>query len=514
MRSKNSLKNIVTNISIQIVIILLGFISRKVFIDSLGQTYLGVNALLTSILSMLGLVEGGIGVSIVYNLYKPLAEKDEEKIIALVQLYKKLYFILSIIIFILSLALYPFIGRFIKGGESIPLISIVYFIFVIKNMISYLNAHKWSLINADQKEYVIARYNLVFNIVTTVLKILVLKMCGNYIYYLLIETFVFAVQNIANGFVVDKRYPYIKTKKKYCVEKKIKDNLVMNTKSLFLHNIGSWCVYGTDNLLISYFVGLKATGLYSNYVMLTAQLSALIDPVISSMGASIGNLIATESSKKKYDVFKVTYLINFWLYSISVIFLFNLVEPFINWWIGYDNLLDKFTFVIVLVNLYLKGMRNSILIFKYKGGIFKNDRYAALVEAIINLVASLILVRYFGLVGILLGTTISTLLVPFWIQAKVVYKYIFNQPLRWYFAKYILYAIVTIITGTITTLICSFVVCENFISLIIKGTICIIIPNVVYLVLFHRSPELHYITKSFKSVINYSSLRSKIFKVG
>ena len=149
MRTKNSMKNIYISILTQIIITLLGFISRKIFIDSLGTEYLGVNGLLTNVLSMLSLVEGGIGTSIVYNLYKPLSKNDESRIIALVQLYKKIYGILAIVIFGLSLTLYPFLGVLMKDGNVITSINIIYFIFVFKNMISYLNAHKWSLINAD-----------------------------------------------------------------------------------------------------------------------------------------------------------------------------------------------------------------------------------------------------------------------------------------------------------------------------------------------------------------------------
>ena len=126
MRTKNSIKNICISILTQIVITLLGFVSRKVFIDNLGTEYLGINGLLSNVLSMLSLVEGGIGTSIVYNLYKPLAENDEPRIIALVQLYKKLYGILAIIVFGLSLTLYPFLGILMKDGSTLTSINIIY----------------------------------------------------------------------------------------------------------------------------------------------------------------------------------------------------------------------------------------------------------------------------------------------------------------------------------------------------------------------------------------------------
>ena len=300
MRVKNSIKNIYISILTQIIVILLGFVSRKVFIDSLGSEYLGINGLLTNVLSMLSLVEGGVGASIVYNLYKPLAEDDRPKIIALVQLYKKIYWILAIVVFILGMSLYPFLGLFVKD-TNIKFLFLVYLIFVTKNFISYLNAHKWSLINADQKGYVLARYNLLFNVVTTISRIFILKFTNNYIVYLLIELVIIVIQNIWNGRIVDIRYPYIKEKKKYSVDAEVKENLKTNVKAIFLHNIGSYCVFGTDNLLISALVNLKSVGLYSNYTMITTQLGALINPIINGIGASVGNLIATEDDTKTYE---------------------------------------------------------------------------------------------------------------------------------------------------------------------------------------------------------------------
>lgn len=509
MRVENSIKNISISIITQIVIILLGFISRKVFLDNLGTEYLGINGLLTNILSMLSLVEGGIGLSIVYNLYKPLADNDIPKITALVQLYKKLYGILAIVIFILSTIMYMFLGTFIKGGTTVPFVGVVYFIFVTKNIISYLNAHKWSLINADQKGYVIAKYNLIFNIVTTVAKIIVLKLTRNYILYLFIELVIFLIQNIYNGKVVNDRYPYIKTKEKYSVDRGTKENLITNVKAIFLHNIGTYCVFGTDNLLISSFIGLKTVGIYSNYTMITTQLASLLTPILNGIGASVGNLIATESKEKNYEIFKVTYLINFWIYSFSVIFLYNLLEPFITWWLGEGLLLNKLAFIFILINFYLTGLRGSINTFKTRAGIFVNDKYAPLIESVTNLGASIILVKYFGLAGIFIGTTISTISIPIWLQSKLVYNKVFEKSVVEYFKKYIIYVLITLITGFVTTFMCNtFVIAGGFIGLVIKGIVCVFTVNIFYLLLFYKTEEFKYIWGIVKPML--IKLRRKI----
>ncbi|MBS3203736.1 oligosaccharide flippase family protein [Turicibacter bilis] len=512
MRTANSIKNIYITLLTQIIITLLGFISRKVFLDSLGTEYLGVNGLLTNVLSMLSLVEGGIGLSITYNFYKPLAENNEKKLTALVQLYKKLYGILAVTIFILSLALYPFLGYLMNGDVEVPWIGLIYFILVLKNMISYLNAHKWSLINADQKGYILAKYNLMFNVFTTISKIIVLLMTHNYILYLIIEAVIFIIQNLWNGKVVNEIYPYLKNKEKYKVDQETKNNLITNVKALFLHNIGEYCVFGTDNIIISTFISIKAVGLYSNYTMIIGQLSSLLTPALSGVGASVGNLIATEGKNRTYDIFKVINLVNFWIYSLCVIFLINLLEPFINWWLGEGLLLDRLTFIVVLINFYIKGMRSSISTFKSKAGIFHQDRYIPLVEAALNLGSSLILVRYFGLAGIFMGTTISSLLIPVWTQSKLVYNHVFNKSVFEYFKSYVFFIGLTILVGTGVTSFCTALVPWNgFSALVVKGLICVIVTNLTYLGIFFRTEEFQYLWGVFQPIFN--KMKYKLLRI-
>ena len=431
-----------------------------------------------------------------------MAQKNEPKIIALVQLYKKIYGILAIIIFILSLIIYPMISLLIKKDTDIPYVGFVYFIFVLKNMISYFNAHKWSLINADQRGYILSKYNLIFKITTTIAQIITLKVTNNYIVFLLIESIIFILQNIYNGKIVNRLYPYIKTKKKYEVDDETKGNLITNVKALFWHNIGSYCVFGTDNLLISAFINISTVGLYSNYTMITTQVSLLIQAVLNNIGHSVGNLIATENKEKVYSIFKVTYLINFWIYSIAIIFLYNLLEPFIDLWLGKGLLLDELTFIVILINFYISGMRNSINTFKSKAGIFSNDKYVPLIEAVVNLGSSIVLVKYFGLSGIFMGTTISTVLFPLWIQSKLVYNNIFEKSVVEYFKKYIFYLSITIITLIITTMICNSLIVElSFILLVVKGIVCISIPNLIYISIFFKTDEFKYILNILKPIV-------------
>ncbi len=497
MRIKNSLKNISIGILSQIIFVVLGLFSRKIFISSLGIKYLGVNGLLINVLSMLGLIESGIGVSIVYNLYKPLATNNKREVIALVQLYKKLYKILAIIVLMLSFSIFPIILK-ITSSERITNISIVYYIFVTKNIISYLNAHKWSLIIADQKGYILKRLNLIFKIMAEISKIMILFLIKDYILYLIVEVAVLIFQNIYNGRIVSERYPYIRSKRKYSVENDIKLNVIKNTKALFWHNLGGFCVFGTDNLLISYFINIATVGIYSNYTMIANHLMGIIIPVLNGMDASIGNLIAVEGKEKRYEVYKIIYFINYGIYSIFVIFLFNLLEPFITWWLGREYLLDRFTFIIILVNIYLTGMRYSLGMFKAKAGIFHEDRFIPVLESLINLGSSIILVNFFGLAGIFLGTTVSTLSTVFWTVPYLVYKHVFDRPLKEYFIGYFYYGILMIVTGMVTSYLCNLTFNSiTLLSLIGKGMMAITVPGAIYLIIFYKTKEFQYLLNLF-----------------
>lgn len=510
MRTKYAIKNISISIFSQVVIILLGFVSRKVFLDNLGAEYLGVNGLLSNVLSMMVLIESGMGISIVYNLYKPLAKNDKQKIIALVQLYKKAYMVLAIIMLTISIVLYPFMGYLMEKDVSIPGMLIVYSIFVGKNIISYINAYKWALINADQKGYVLSASNLVFQIATTLGKIVILMVTSNYIAYLLIEVSIFVIQNLVNTLIVYNKYPYLREKLKYKIDLETKGNIIQNIKAMFFHNVGGYLVFSTDNILISAFVGLKSVGVYSNYAMIISQLSNLLSPIIDGIDAGIGNLIATEDKDKIYSIFKISFMISFWIYSFATIFLFNLLDPFIGWLFGKDYILSKSIIAIVLINFYLNGMRGSIATFKNKAGLFMQDKYISLIEGIVNLFASLILIKYFGFIGVFLGTTISTLVTVFWSQPRVVYKYLFKKNVINYFVKYLLMMLIMFVVGAITTLICDLLVNGmSFISLVFRGIICILVVNLIYLLIFFRTKEMRYLITLFK--YEFKSVISKFF---
>lgn len=307
MRTLNSAKNLASSLSITIIMTLLGFLTRKVFVDNVGVEYLGLNGLLQNILGVVTLLEGGFGTSVVYNLYKPLAERNEEKIIALLQLYRKVYRFIALGVITFALCLYPFIDFFIKDAENLSYVSIVYFIFLFNSVIQYFTAYKWSLINADQKNYKLTTINLVYQVGLNLTKLFILYYTKNYILYLVVEALFGVGLNYAIVKKANQLYPFIQTKKKFKVEDSVKKNIVTNVKALFFHSLGGYFMHSTSNIVISSFVGIGVVGLYSNYTLLTGLVTTFSNQILNSFSESVGNLVAVEKSDHSYEVFKTVF---------------------------------------------------------------------------------------------------------------------------------------------------------------------------------------------------------------
>lgn len=492
MRVKSSLVNISVGIGNQLIITALSFFSRTVFINTLGIDYLGINGLFTNILAMLSLAEAGIGSSIIYSLYKPVAENDENKISVLMKLYKKTYMIIALIILLLGLVVLPFLNDFVKDA-NVQNIYGIYLLFLINTVIPYLFSYRTNLLNVYQKGYIVTGIFSISAILSTSLKIGILYTTKNYIFYLVVDSAITIINSTLVFFIVGKMYPFLKNKVLTRLDEGTKRSIIKNVKAIILQNVGTYLIFGTQNIIISYYVSVAAVGLYSNYFMLIEICRTFINQVFNNIYHSVGNLVAKESKEKIYSVYKVTLLVNFWLYSVFAIMLFVMIEPFIKLWIGSDFLMEKLVLIVLAVTFYERGMRNSISTVKTTAGIFHEDRFIPLCQAAVNLGFSIMLVQYIGIAGVFIGTLISAILVPFWTTPYFVYKKVFHKSLCHYFLIYSFYATVGVGTCLLTSYISDLVIVNTWFSLALKGLICLFVPNIMYIVIFHRSEEFKYL---------------------
>ncbi|WP_406685932.1 lipopolysaccharide biosynthesis protein [Rossellomorea vietnamensis] len=492
MRTKHSIFNITAGLANQLIITSLSFISRTIFISALGIEYLGIQGLFTNIFAMLSLAEAGIGSSIIYSLYKPVADHNIGRINALMRLYKHAYLAIAVVILILGLLLFPFLPLFLKDS-SVGQINIIYFIFLLNTVAPYLFQYKISFLNVNQKNYIVTLIYSASSIITMCLKIGILYYTKNFILFLIVESIITISTSILLAGLVDKRYPFLKNIEATKLDAATKKGIIKNIKAIILQNVGVFLVLSTDNIIISSFVGVAAVGLYSNYSMLIEICRNFSYQISNNIHHSVGNLVATENKEKVYSIFKVSLFSNFWLYSFSSIFLYVVIEPFITLWIGKEFLMDKTILIILLLIFFERGMRNSITMVKNTAGIYHEDRFAPLIQAAINLGASLILVKFIGITGVFLGTLISVISVPLWLTPLLVYRKVFQMHFSKYLRIYFCYFVVGLATCLITESLCNYILPQGDLNFILKVITCLLVPNIIFTALFFRTQEFSYL---------------------
>lgn len=503
-RTKYSVKNATFSIITQIVNLIISYITRFIFVRTLSQEYLGVNGLFTNILTVFSLAELGIGSAIVFAMYKPIAENNEQKIKAYMNFYKKCYTIIALVIFVIGMLILPNLKFFINEESNINNLDIIYLLYLADSVFSYLFVYKISIINAMQKNYIYNLYQLIGKIIATILMCLSLILFKNFIIYLAIQMLSKLLINITISIKADNMYPFIKNTKGYKLEKLEKKNIFKNVYGLFCNQIGTVLINGTDNIIISKYVSLGAVGLYSNYYLVISALSNFIGQIFNSIVASVGNYGASENKEKNYELFKKIFFINFVIVSFCTIEVFSCINTFIKISFGAEYLLDNLTVIIIIINFYILTMKNVVGTFKYALGIFWEDKYSTFARAIINIIVSVILAKKIGIVGVFLGTLISDILTTFWFQPYVLYKYGFNESVLKYFLQYFKYTLIIVIQICLIYIINHYLINirELFILLIVQAIIGMVIFAIVIYTLYRKNEYLlqtkDYIKKLFK----------------
>ncbi len=500
MNVKESFKNSISSFIGYIVAVVIGFIAQAIFIKILGTEYLGLNGLFTNIISMLGIVELGVGSAIIYNLYKPMEKGDKETVKSLMAFYKKAYNVIAVVVLFIGLILIPFLPSIIDYSKvTINInITLVYVLFLIDIVCSYLLSYKRSILYADEKSYIINLLHMTYLIALNFVQLFFLYLTKNYYLYLIIKIIMRILENVAITSIVDKHYSYVNEEAE-SLDKKISDDILKKIKALFFHKIGGFIISGTDNIVISKYLGLMAVGLYANYYLVISSLNSLFGQVINALTPSIGHMLVKEDKEKSYNVFKKIRFLNFWIATFSGVGLLIVMDPFIKIWLGEKYLLNKLVLYVLVFNYYQKMMRYTYSDFKEAAGIYYEDRFVPLVESTMNIVFSIIFVKIMGLPGVFLGTIISGLALWCYSYPKYVYKKLFNRNYFNYFIETISYIILFILIAFISNYITNkIIVTSNFLQVIINILIALIIPNIIIIVLFNKTENFKYFENLFK----------------
>lgn len=509
-RTEHSVRNSSVALVTKIISLFFAYATRVVFTHTLNESYVGINGLFIDILNVLSLSELGVGTAITYALYKPIAQGQIEMQKTLMRFYRNFYRIISVVILCIGASLIPFMDYIIKDVHNVDNLILIYCLYLANTVLSYQVVYKKTLIDAHQLNYITTIYQLVFLMLQYTLQIILLLTTHNFILYLIVYIVCTFAGNICVQRRADKMYPFLKERQVQKLSEENRNEIFRNIRAMIMHKVGTVVVNNTDNLIISAYVGVVDVGRYSNYYLVIGSMQQLLNQAFLGIMASVGNLGVTENTDRIKKIFDSIFFINQWVYGVSSICLYEVLSKFIELSFGEQYVFAKTVVIILSVNFYITGMRQATLIFRDSLGIFWYDRYKSIAEAIINLVASIVLVQWFGIIGVFVGTFISTITTSFWIEPMVLYRHRLKRSPIPYFIRYILYTCITVVSAIITDYACRGITGGSWMVLVIRLAICLVIPDIIMLICYHRTKEFSFIMGKLRYIM--TDIKNKLSK--
>lgn len=501
---KYATKGIINGLLNTIINIILPFISRTIIIYKLGTEYVGLGSLFTSILQVLSLTELGMGAAISYSLYQPLVEGDKDKTTAVLKFYKNIYLIIGIIIFVISVLLFPFLGYLISGDIPNDInINILYLIYVLNSVESYfVLGYKKILLSANKRYDIEVKINSITTVSQYALQIILLLMFNNYYIYVIIIPVMTLMNNLYSYIKVKQLYPdYIPQGKLNCQEIK---NIIKLTIGCFFSKIGSTIYLTVDNIVISAFLGLKVLGIYNNYYYILGALISVFAIVHNTLRPIIGQNLVNSNSKSNWDNF-VTFNS---IYMILVIFCCScccsLYQDFELLWCGEENVLPFSIVILLVVYFYTGRIYNPLCLYQEAAGLMWKGKFIPLLSATVNLTINICLVKTFGLFGIIISSIISSVVIAMPGYIYILFGLLFEKK---YMKKYLMQlfdeTIQMIIVCSITYLVSYSIHSTNWLLFALKLGIVIIVSLIVILLCNIKNKRLRIVLNNIKERIAF-----------
>ena len=493
-RTKNTLRSVVFGVGLKLINIILPFVSRTVILYFLGEKYLGLGSLFSSVLSFFSLAEMGIGAAMVFSMYKPIAEDDDETVCAILNFYKKTYRVIGTVILVLGIAFMPFLKLIIK--DEVPADINVYWLYLIylaNAVVSYfLFAYINSVLQGHQRNDVESKIGMVITPVSYIVMLSLLAITGNYYAYIIWSPIFTIITNIIRWCYVKKHYPTLTAKGEISVE--LKKSIGKKVKALIGTKLNTVVLHAADNIVMSTFFGLTVIAMYGNYYYIMSSITGFLGIIYSAMLGGLGNSLQTESVDKNYNDFKRFSFMNSWIVGWCAVCLVCLYQPFMRIWVGEDLMFPFFVALQFALYFYIYQIRKIPVVYKDAAGIWWEDRFRPYVCMVVNLVLNIILSKTIGISGIILSTVFSWAISIPW-EIYTIFKYVFKRSSKEYYTKMFLYAFLMIVAGAVTFFVCSFFG-TGILALLGRMVVCLVVPNVLFALFNYRRSE-------FKETISF-----------
>lgn len=488
-KTRNTIRNLTSGFLENIVGLLLPFLVRTIMLQKFGEEYLGLNSVFMSIISVLNLAELGFSSSVVFSLYKPIAENDTESICAYLAYFKKIYRNIGLLILAAGLAVMPFL-RFTIHDTAIPgnlNYCVWYLFFLSETVLSYVFfGYRFIVPTAFQRNDILHKVSIVTTFLKALLQIYALLFCNHYYAYLACSPLMTIVHHGLLAFVVKRKFPnYVPYG---MISEEQKKDLHPMLAGIIVSKIRAVSRNSFDSLCISAFIGLAANGIYQNYFYIMNSVNIISSIITVSMLSGIGNSIITDTKEKNYRDMQRFDFMYMMLSGWASICMLCLYQPFMSIWRGTDHMLGMPEVIAICFYFYILKLGDMRYAYFEGAGLWWKSRYIAVAESICNQLLNIVLVRWIGVLGVILATVISLILIDNVLGARLVFDYYFqNGKLGNYYSYQLKYLSVSIFLAAVSFWTCtrfSFSPLGDFASRLI---ICMIIPWCGYYLFYRNS---------------------------
>ena len=500
-RTKNSVRNVATGLIVKFIVILMPFIIRTIIIKKLGMEYLGLGSLFTSIIQVLSLSDLGFSIAISFYLYKPIQNGEKDTVCYLLNYLKKIYYIVGTVILCAGLGVMPFLPHLIYGTYPADInLYVLYLIFLSNTVLSYFFfSYRRVLLNASQRSDIENVITLIVSLATYTLQIVFLLLFSNYYLYAIFMPLSTLAVNIVGLFACKKIFPdYVPSGN---IPKEQKTDINHHIKAMVGHKIAHVVVNSTDSIFISAFLGLTVLAIYQNYFYIVSSLLAVVAIIYSSISASIGNYIAFESKENNLKLFNRLTFFNVLMIGWMSICLFVLYQPFMKIWVGEENMMPFLTVCLLVLHFYSWKFKEILSVFKDSAGMWTLDFWKPYVITALNIILDVVLVIFVGVDGVIIATIISVSFVSLPWETAVFYKRYFQVGPKNFYLRLLLLTILVLVAGGLTYLACYFIPDEGIGYFILKAGICLLLPNLIFLLVSFKRDEFKWLVNKSKPTI-------------
>ncbi len=489
-RTKNAMKGIATGVILRVYQMIIPFLMRTAMIHFMGIEYLGLNSLFSSVLHVLNLAELGVGAAMVFSMYKPIAEDDTEAICALLKLYRTYYRIIGLVIGVVGLLLTPVVPHLISGEVPAELnIYVLYWLNLGATVLTYwLFAYRSCVLQACQRVDLTNVVLLVTSTAQYALQLAVMVWSKSYYLYVVVLLVTTLLNNMLTAAVAAKVFPQYKPEGTLAKEQTRQIN--RKIRDLFTGKLGSVVLSSSDTIVISAFLGLTMLAVYQNYYFILSAVLAIVEILMSSIRAGLGNSFVVETKEKNFQEMQTFTFLYVWVIGIGSCCFLSMYQPFMEIWMGTEQMLGWAEVICFALFFYVFSLNKLLNVYKDAVGLWHEDRFRPLITAAVNVTLNLLWIRKYGICGVILSTVISQLFVGIpWVLYNLFRLFFGLDRLKGYCLNLLKYAALALVAGGIVYAVCIRMTGSPWLRLLVAFLVAATVPFTLFGVFLHRTQQ-------------------------